>query len=580
VYTVSTSKDNWVYVFDAEGNDAEGRENIYVYSPSDPRFDNSGNIAEFYVKSYRYRANDQNYIEPLPWKASHGGSYSYKKVGSNDVAYPEENPDLKKVEADKWITDTFQTPLSGKGSSTKNQWEEHILDFLPHFVTTNWKGDEDMQGYPHYSGYSKEKPYDLSTFGGPKTNRNTANCYIIDRGGWYCFPMVYGNAIVNGAVNSKAYTSQSSATGIKIKKNLSDYKDTPITSAYITVPTGAKADLVWEDAYCLIEDYELVTIDGEQMIRFYVESEDLQQGNAIIALTESNGTIIWSWHIWATEHWLDTTTRKPHVFDKTNASFTTFKANKVTKIRERGDVAVTYNQKERTFMMAPYNLGWCDPKNVVYLKRKNQMDYVQYMPDGVTKTSLTDSLPIIQMGETVEYKYANNTYYQWGRKDPMRGYFNHEDAKKRVFGSRQPTIEAQGDITLGKGIQTPHVFYGKAGSSDKTDARQDWLKNGGYSNLWNNHANIGIEAVDNDNYREDLWCHEKTVYDPCPAGYMVPNAGIWHVLHNRSDFSWAGTKGDLEWFKSKINGAYIDDYNYKIWGNETGGDANAIFFSS
>ncbi|MDE6699938.1 MAG: fimbrillin family protein, partial [Acetatifactor sp.] len=103
VYTVSTSKDNWVYVLDAEGNEAGGKENIFVYNPNDQRFDNSGNIAEYYVTSYRYKANDQNYVEALPWKASHGGSYSYKVGGTTESAYPAGNPEQRFVSAENWL---------------------------------------------------------------------------------------------------------------------------------------------------------------------------------------------------------------------------------------------------------------------------------------------------------------------------------------------------------------------------------------------------------------------------------------------------------------------------------------------
>lgn len=578
VYTVSTSKDNWVYVFDAQGNAADGRNNIYVYSPSHDKFDDFGNKADYSVKSYRYKANNQNHIEALPWKASHGGSNSYTTNGNTDTAYPESDPSKRFVTAAQWITELSDTPLKGLGTSTKDELETRYLEFLPHYVTTNWKGDEIMQVRSHYTGYSKNNPYDLSTFGEAKSKRNTANSYVIDRGGWYAFPLVYGNAVVDGGDNPSSYTSQCDDTDKDIKSTLLDYKGSKITGSYITAPAGAKAELIWEDAYNMITTPELVTIGGEKMIRFYVRSEDLQQGNAIIALTESNGTVIWSWHIWATEHWLDETTRKPHVYDQGNSSFKTFKANSVTGMRERGDVTVSYNQKGRKFKMAPYNIGWCDPKSVTYLKRKNQMDYVQYMPDGVTPTGKNKSLPIIQQGAVVDYKYGNNTYYQWGRKDPMRGYYNHEHDMKRVFGTRLPAIEPQVDMSIGKAIQNPNVFYGKIGTSGSQ--YEDWLPGNGVTNLWNNDAVLGYDAVDNDENRADLWSHTKTVYDPSPAGYMIPNAGVWHMLHNRSDVKWAGGVFTLDKFKQVINGAYIDNYNYKIWGDGNKNKDNALFFSS
>lgn len=568
IYTISTSKDNWVYVFDAEGNEAHGKDDIYVYAPSMDGFETYANTAYFNVVSYRYKANNQNHKEILPWSAFHGGSLSYSVDNEQETEYPEANPKQKWVEPDVWIADNSSTPLSGVGSLAK---ERHDLDFMPHYVSTDYKGDEDMQGYTPYVGFTEDSPYDLSTFGGIRP-RTTANCYIVDRGGWYAIPLAYGNSIVDGNTNSGAYTFTQSL------KKFKDYKDNNITQPYIkNISSSNKAQLVWQDAYNLVENIELVNINNEYMIRFHVEPNSIQQGNAIIALTEANGTIIWSWHIWATEHWLDINTRLPHVYDSGNTSFSSFVKNYRTSMRERGDVAVTYNQHGHTFMMAPYNLGWCDPKKVLYLKRKDTMAFVQYMPDGKTPTRLTDELPIIQDGSVIDYKYANNTYYQWGRKDPMRGFFNHENSHKTVFGPNPSTIKDQGGITLGKAIQNPNVFYGNRGLSKSV--YEDWLDDN-YYNLWNNHPNTNSGLKDVDGYFEEIWCHKKTIYDPCPAGYMVPNVGVWRVIQKDRDGTWHGKDWSLDEFKKKINGAYIDDYNYKVWGKGNALDQEAIFFSS
>lgn len=591
VYTISTSKDNWVYVFDAEGNTAGGKGNIYVYNPNDERFEISGNIAEYYVKSYRYKANDQNFVEPCPWKASHGGSYSYVVNGSTDTAYPQGNPQQRYVTAEQWITDTFETPLSGKGSFAM---EEHCLDFLPHYVVTDWIGDQTMQAYTPYG--TKESPYDLSKFGGAHA-RSTANCYIVDRGGWYMFPLVYGNAIVNGATNAVSYTCQNTENNSKLLKTMTDYQNNPIKGPIINAPATACADLVWEDAYSLIEEIELVSkgvLGDEMMIRFYVDPNDIQQGNAIIALLDApEGNVIWSWHIWATEHWLDPTTRLPHVYDTGNGRFNTYRSSEaktengaVIGLRECGDVEVTYNQKGRSFMMSAYNLGWCDPKKVNYLKRKDEMAYIQYMPDGTTPTGHTDKLPIIQDGITIDYKYANNTYYQWGRKDPMRGYFNHDNDTKRVFGPRLPrmeTLSATNRATIGTGIRNPNVFYVSDGPSGSEF--EDWLSTNFRFNLWNNDADTADGAKDDGNEPTNFWSHKKTVYDPSPAGYMIPNAGVWHIIQkqwqNSTGNKWDGANWTLSDFAAKINGKRIDDYNYIVWGK---GNANnlseALFFSS
>lgn len=605
IYTISTSKDNWVYVLQATGNHSSETndpnhnvdgDQIYVYSPSDEKWDTYGNNAYFKVKSYRYKANDQTYIEALPWKASHEGSYSYNVDGGTDKAYPEGKESLKFVEPLKWITDkNSQNFLKGSGTSTKDETDRHDLTFLPHYVSTTWKGDEWMQGYEPYSGFDKDTPYDLSTYGGARS-RTTANCYVIDRGGWYMLPLVYGNAVVEGKDNKSSYTSESplkGKAGYNILDKMKDYMNQEITSSYIkNVNVNCRAVLVWQDAYSMVENVELVwlnTIQGsEPMIRFWVDRNNLQQGNAIVALTDrENGKIMWSWHIWATEHWLDVNTRLPHVYDDANPNFTSFKANAITGIREKGDVSVTHNQGNNSFMMSPYNLGWCDPKKVLYLKRKNVMKYVQYMPDGETPTKHEVSLPIIQDGSVIDYKFANNTYYQWGRKDPMRGYFNHDSATKRVFGKLPSSIGNQGAISIGDAIQTPQIFYGNTGTS--ATAYEDWLEKDGFLNLWNNHRDIGgdrkygIDVLPNANEHKNQWVHTKTIYDPSPSGYMVPNSGVWHFIHkefNDTIVSWHGGEVSRTNFDKSLNGKFINNYDYKVWGNGVEGDNNAIFFSA
>ena len=41
--------------------------------------------------------------------------------------------------------------------------------------------------------------------GNSRTSRTTANCYLVHAPGTYKIPLVYGNAIKNGAVNTEAF---------------------------------------------------------------------------------------------------------------------------------------------------------------------------------------------------------------------------------------------------------------------------------------------------------------------------------------------------------------------------------------
>lgn len=49
---------------------------------------------------------------------------------------------------------------------------------------------------------------DLSMFDiyGNSISQTTANCYVVSKPGIYKFPLVFGNALKNGSVNSLSYT--------------------------------------------------------------------------------------------------------------------------------------------------------------------------------------------------------------------------------------------------------------------------------------------------------------------------------------------------------------------------------------
>lgn len=559
IYTISTSSEVWEYVFEVKGNAAgpgeeEDYSNIYVYSPGDDRFEEYENTGYYSVVSYRYRANNPNIKENLPWTATFAGSDSYRTDNTSGIF------EGRYLTASEWISDKDENnklfpvegyknkaEFRGEGSDVE---EIRMLDFYPHYLVTNWDGDKKMQNTDPFTGNSEDNPYDLSTFGGMES-RSTANCYIVDRPGWYCLPLVYGNALVKGNTNSNGF--RSAASGGNILGTFTDYNGNDIADAYITVTERHSATLVWQDTYNMVSNVSLSDVKGERMLKFYVEQHNLQQGNAIVGLQDEQGIIMWSWHIWATEHWLGSD-GKPQLLSSDVFSSTT---NAVTEIRERGDAKVTENMQGHEFYMSPYNLGWCDPKSVMYLRRKSSMDFVQYMPDKVTKTKLTGSLDIIQQGEVVDHKIGNNTYYQWGRKDPLVGFVDRNKNFKANFGPKELDFELkpQTGIKIKDGICQPNVMFAGNGTGAAEDPNQNWTIDR-YMNLWNNSSSIGMGT--NGNFSAgDLWSHVKTVYDPCPVGYVVPNAGIWNVLGYRDPINEGKTLSEDEFDngpKSKING--------------------------
>ena len=157
------------------------------------------------------------------------------------------------------------------------------------------------------------EPIDLSMVdnaGNVRQSMTTANCYLVHAAGDYKLPLVYGNAIKNGAVNTVAFYPNTSG---QLKRFL-NHAGSGITGPWLTKSTSgtgvnkgmgltaASAELLWQDRAGLITS---VSVNGDYL-EFTVGS--FGGGNALIAVKNGSGTILWSWHIWATSDTLSNTT--------------------------------------------------------------------------------------------------------------------------------------------------------------------------------------------------------------------------------------------------------------------------------
>ena len=74
------------------------------------------------------------------------------------------------------------------------------------------------------------EPIDLSMYniqGNIRDAATTANCYVIKKKGVYRFPLVYGNAIVNGSTNSASYTKVSGTYSLDFVNGAGTIINTP-----------------------------------------------------------------------------------------------------------------------------------------------------------------------------------------------------------------------------------------------------------------------------------------------------------------------------------------------------------------
>ncbi len=339
---------------------------------------------------------------------------------------------------------------------------------------------------------TSENPYDLSTAGGTKA-RTTANCYVVGGYGYYKVPLYYGNGIVNGSANTQAYnpTLSPAESAVSVLTQFKKQDDTAITDPAISNATSAK--LIWQDAQNLVTE---ISCDGS-FLYFRVAKATICQGNAVIAVMNS-GTILWSWHIWVTDQSLSSTVRMG------SADY------------------------------LPVNLGWCDGGTVTWPARNVRVRFTQEGSNEQRTLNFNqEERELTMMG--------NSPYYQWGRKDPFippraiagvdpstpAGHYNKiwYDADGNPNTHVDFKLWENVNPTIGWAIQNPGwLILNKRGGDG---AHGNWNTTP-YVNMWNNTQNINYTDVYASHTRDftSITTQKKTVYDPCPAGYVVPTGGV------------------------------------------------------
>ena len=322
---------------------------------------------------------------------------------------------------------------------------------------------------------SASAPYDLSlhNYQGATTARNTANSYLISAPGHYRIPLVYGNAIKNGATNSNAY--ETTATGTYVLQHFKDHNNQNITDPWIEKSNAANAGIdgakiVWADEKDLVTSPSIAhDASGDAYLDFEVKQADIKSGNAVVAVTKG-GTVVWSWHLWfAPKDALD-------------------------KIEVTNHQGVKYNFTKEA-------LGWklIQWSGSTYSSARTvKVKVEQTVANNGTKQEAV--INITQNPGSV--KKGATTLYQFGRKDAFPGV----DETQLPQGSINKN--AGDNMSITNGIQHPDFYY--TGGSN-------WNSNYGYYNLWSADNTVtGDWNVGNDNLVV------KTVYDPSPVGFKMP----------------------------------------------------------
>ena len=421
------------------------------------------------------------------------------------------------AEKPAWLTSLSKT--EGDGGTAADQGTATLTKDVTDLLAKRNKGLKEATALG-----SSSAPYDLSTKGGSVANRSTANCYVISAPGHYRIPLVYGNAIENGATNANAYTSHAAAGNSNVLYNFKDHNNQNITDPWIEKTNGGAnagvdgAEVVWADAADLVHSPSITHVGGEGFLDFEVTAADIQSGNAVVAVTKGSGaskTVLWSWHLWfAPKDALD-------------------------KIPVTNHQGVVYNFTKET-------LGWKPTQwsGSTYDKARTvKVKVVQTIKNGgvaqETVINITQNPGNVRKGAT--------TLYQFGRKDAFPGVAT-SDLKAGGI-----TENAGDNMTISNNIQNPDKFY-IYGSSLWT--------NYGYYNLWSADNTVtGGYNQGNDNPVV------KTVYDPSPVGFKMPanNAftGFTTTGLNSTSQSEMNVDGTDDWQQ------WTNNFGHNFWTNSS-----------
>ena len=295
--------------------------------------------------------------------------------------------------------------------------------------------------------------YDLSQGG------ETANCYVISAPGTYKIPLIIGNARnADGLENTACFNNNSPFV---------TYKGDAITSMWLMNHGGTptSGSVVWKDVTTdIVKD--LAVSSDKKFLTFTVPADAIKQGNAVVAVKDASGVIMWSWHLWFTESEALSTI----AFDN---------ADSETLYFMRDNLGFVYDTYRGTSYTTP---------------RRVRVTVTQ------TGSNKAAQFEIIQKPSTSSATF-HDTKYQFGRKDAFSGVTTGEP----TFIDVRTTYQVA--------IQNPGEFY------TVSSAPYVWCSTT-YTNAW---------AVGNTSTSDNVSASAitKSVYDPCPAGFKMPGSNTF-----------------------------------------------------
>lgn len=416
----------------------------------------------------------------------------------------------------------------------------------------------------------------------------SANCYMINSPGDYSFRTVYGNSLKGGSIDNSVLTLPATKQ-VAGMRYFVDHKNDEITDGDIATQLGSystlsEAFILWQDSPGLISrvKYE------NGVIKFHVDERTIAEGNAVIALRDSNHDIVWSWHIWVTD-----------------------------KDWSAGNCIPVNDSDGTAHKLAPSMLGRCEARSAspgrdislrfsfTYNKPGGEKPITVTADRFITTKNGTDTeiiLSGLRQQNIAGSAAGDNTYYQWGRKDAMIPgiYTDTVDpasasaSNNAIWGftctlwgeltmKNKPVFDYPEDykfqrskedygVTLGYAISNPHRFVMGVDGVYDHDYRKHWHNPG--SETYVQSGGIMYNAWNSKNtnyYPNDAKTVGKTIYDPCPPGYHVPlakafNGDVMNQAGSYSSTSWPTTiniiEADRSWSYHLRDGRELNNVIY------------------
>lgn len=468
-------------LYDVENENQKTFNDFFVTS-------HEGCIKDFLLNSYAIstRVGSDDNFEIVPIEVKFDNTNEWYSIKSNPNVYGH------KPENAKWgytLTCLHQNGTAGNNIHDLNMKKNSVI------------------GLYNLANESNHYDYEIINSDPDKVGGcNTANCYIVNGPGEYCFPLVYGNGIKDGNKNLQSYTSTATqSTGTVVFKNFY-VNDGAINKGLIQNPyipdesnknpSDIVAKIIWMDKENLIEsNVQIVQLgtSGDKYVVFKVLPENIKQGNVVIGVKGQNDDkFIWSWHIWLTDY-------KSH----------------------EGDIAINEN-----YSFMPLNLGWVYGTPEHYDGRYD--DFIIFQDKKSYNCKMT-------WQKEDKYDKSYNTLYQWGRKDPfpagleVDGSMNDLLAKGyKIKYTSRGSFQTNGlGFCVGRTIHYPNEFLYDSNI-------HNWVMNGTSGscvlNLWNSTMNYK-----GDSYLNITESVVKTIYDPSPNGYRVAQACAFTNLKDLCD---------------------------------------------